>query len=154
MAMKRVLVFGMTENPGGVESFLMNYYRHIDRHRFQFDFLCNTRAQIAYEQEIRDLGGRIFKITPRKENLFKYRKELASIFRDHSGEWNTVWVNVCSLANIDYLKMAKKYGAVSYTHLAGIAEPGRGRVFREGAHPFHGRLGEPDLLPVGGAGTG
>ena len=29
--MNRILVFGMTENPGGVESVIMNYYRNIDR---------------------------------------------------------------------------------------------------------------------------
>ena len=34
----RVLVFGMTDNPGGVESFLLNYYRHIDKTKIQFDF--------------------------------------------------------------------------------------------------------------------
>ena len=46
--MKRILVFGMTENPGGVESFLMNYYRHIDRSRIQFDFLVNSYESVAY----------------------------------------------------------------------------------------------------------
>ena len=45
--MKRILVFGMTENPGGVESFLMNYYRHIDRSRIQFDFLANSHDSRA-----------------------------------------------------------------------------------------------------------
>ena len=40
--MNKILVFGMTENPGGVESFLMNYYRKIDKTKFQFDFLCNS----------------------------------------------------------------------------------------------------------------
>ena len=39
--MNRILVFGMTENPGGVESVIMNYYRNIDRTKIQFDFLCN-----------------------------------------------------------------------------------------------------------------
>ena len=34
----KVLVFGMTENPGGVESFLMDYYRCIDREKIQFSF--------------------------------------------------------------------------------------------------------------------
>ena len=34
----KVLVFGMTENPGGVESFLMDYYRRIDREKIQFSF--------------------------------------------------------------------------------------------------------------------
>ena len=37
--MKNVLVFGMTENPGGVESVIMNYYRAMDRSRVQLDFL-------------------------------------------------------------------------------------------------------------------
>lgn len=28
----------------------------------------------------------------------------------HASDYQAVWVNVCSLANIDYLKIAKKYG--------------------------------------------
>ena len=47
----RILVFGMTENPGGVESFLVNYYRHIDRNKIQWDFLCNSHNPVAYEDE-------------------------------------------------------------------------------------------------------
>ena len=35
---RKVLVFGMTENPGGIESVIMNYYRHINRDLIQFDF--------------------------------------------------------------------------------------------------------------------
>lgn len=55
--MKRVLFFGMTDNPGGVESFLINYYRHIDREKIQFDFLCDTHAKIAYKDELLASGG-------------------------------------------------------------------------------------------------
>lgn len=29
---------------GGIESMLMNYYRHLDRTRFQFDFLVNKKS--------------------------------------------------------------------------------------------------------------
>ena len=56
--MKKVLVFGITENPGGVESVIMNYYKHIDRRKVQFDFLCNTE-KVAYEDEILSLGGKV-----------------------------------------------------------------------------------------------
>ena len=31
--MKKILVFGMTDNPGGIESVIMNYYRKIDREK-------------------------------------------------------------------------------------------------------------------------
>lgn len=34
----KVLVFGMTDNPGGMESCVMNYYRNIDWSDVQFDF--------------------------------------------------------------------------------------------------------------------
>ncbi len=100
----------MTENPGGVESFLINYYRHIDRSRVQFDFLCNSYEKVAYEDELKKLGGRCFHIIARSKNPVRYKEQLNKVFAKHHGEWNTVWVNVCSLANIDYLVIAKKYG--------------------------------------------
>lgn len=108
--MVRILVFGMTENPGGVESFLLNYYRHIDRNKMQWDFLCNSHDPVAYEDELLALGGRCYHITARSADRRKYRQELEAVFKEHSGEWDAIWVNVCSLANIDYLKIAKKYG--------------------------------------------
>lgn len=50
--MYKILVFGMTENPGGVESVIMNYYHYMDKNTFHFDFLCNSYNKIAFEEEI------------------------------------------------------------------------------------------------------
>ena len=108
--MYNVLVFGMTENPGGVESFLMNYYRRIDLERFHFDFLCNSYDPVAFEDEIHRMGGRTIHFTSRRRNPLRFKRELESFFVKHAGEYQAIWVNVNSLANIDYLKMAKKYG--------------------------------------------
>jgi glycosyltransferase involved in cell wall biosynthesis len=44
---------------GGVETWLMHVLRHIDRHRFQMDFLVATKDPCAYDDEIRALGGRV-----------------------------------------------------------------------------------------------
>ena len=107
--LKKVLVFGMTDNPGGVESFLMAYYRKLDKSKIQFDFLCNNKT-VAYEDEINALGGRVFKICARSVNPALYKAELEGFFKEHASEYCAIWVNVCSLANIDYLKAAKKYG--------------------------------------------
>lgn len=106
----KVLVFGMTENPGGVESFLMNYYRCMDKEKIQFDFLCNSYQPVAYENEIKKIGGGVYHISARSKNYIRYRKEMEEFFSQHKDEYQAIWVNVCSLANIDYLKMAKKYG--------------------------------------------
>ena len=108
--MYKVLVFGMTENPGGVESVIINYYRCIDKTKLQFDFLCNFHEDAAYEDELIAMGGKVFHITARSENYRKYKIELKAFFKSSQGVYDAIWVNVCSLANIDYLIMAKKYG--------------------------------------------
>lgn len=43
---------------GGVISCVLNFYRHIDRTKFQFDFF--TYGESPYDEEIRSLGGRVF----------------------------------------------------------------------------------------------
>ena len=107
--MNKILVFGVTDTAGGMESVIMNYYRNIDRNVIQFDFICNTE-KVAYEDEIIQLGGKIFRITARSKNYRKFKQDLKNFFKQHSKEYSTIWVNVCSLANIDYLIQAKKYG--------------------------------------------
>ncbi|MEY8434763.1 glycosyltransferase family 1 protein [Streptococcus hyointestinalis] len=108
--MKRVLVFGMNENPGGVESFIMNYYRKFTLRELQFDFLCNSNNKIAYEDEITNTGSKVFHITPRSRNPIKYYREVKRFFKKNASNYSAIWVNINSLANIDYLKLAKKYG--------------------------------------------
>ena len=76
--MIRVLVFGMTENPGGVESFIMNYYRNIDRTQVQFDFLCNSYDDVAYEDELKAMGGKTIHFTSRRKNPAKFKQELTA----------------------------------------------------------------------------
>lgn len=110
--MKRILVFGITDNPGGVESVIMSYYRHINRDKYQFDFLCNTE-EVAHEKEICELGGKIYRVCARSKNRAQYKKDMNHFFKTHSKDYCAIWVNVCSLANIDYLKYAKKYGIPS-----------------------------------------
>ena len=101
----KVLVFGITDNPGGMEAVIMNYYRHLDRTRVQFDFLCNTEV-VAHEQEILSLGGTIYRIPARSKDRKAFSEALENFFKTHASEYKAIWFNTCSLANIDYLKKA------------------------------------------------
>ncbi len=71
-------------NRAGVETMIMNYYRHIDREKIQFDFLCSQSKEAAYDSEIRKLGGRIYH-TPgfNPIKLFKYKKYMKKFFKEH-----------------------------------------------------------------------
>ena len=59
----------------GIETMLMNYYRHIDRNEIQFDFLMHRQERSDYDDEIEELGGRIFR-APRlyPRNYIEYFK--------------------------------------------------------------------------------
>ena len=83
--MIHILQIGMSSNPGGVENFIMNIYRNIDRSKIQFDFLVDHKTEkIAYEDEIISLGRHIYREYYRRKELFtKGRKNLKSFFKEH-----------------------------------------------------------------------
>lgn len=105
----RILVVGYTDNPGGVETLLLNILKTMDSSKVAFDFLVNS-DEVAFERKLLSYGSRIFRITPRRKNRVKFYSELKSFYRLHSDEYEAVWENVNSLANIDYLIYAKRYG--------------------------------------------
>ena len=65
----KILQIGMGNVAGGLEAFVMNYYRVLVHMDIQFDFVC-MYDKIAYEEEIRKLGGRIYYI-PELSGLYK-----------------------------------------------------------------------------------
>lgn len=73
----------------GVMSVIMNYYRHIDRERVQFDFLCFMPCEQSYEEEIKRMGGRVFYI-PKPGSSIDSLKELRKFFETHGNEYQVV----------------------------------------------------------------
>lgn len=99
----RVLQVGLSFNPGGIESFVMNYYRRLVKQGIQFDFIC-MYGHLAYEDEIRRLGGKIFNVPNVKKNPVAFVKGFQKILL--TGEYEIVHVNMLSAANILPLKIA------------------------------------------------
>lgn len=83
--MERVLQVVTDMNMGGIESLIMNYYRRMDRSRVQFDFLMHRSEPSYFDEEIRALGGRIYRLPPIHPKTFvAYRRELTRFFKTHS----------------------------------------------------------------------
>ncbi|QWU15127.1 Glycosyltransferase involved in cell wall bisynthesis [Paenibacillus sophorae] len=112
----RVLQVGMTPNPGGIESFIMNYYRNMDLNKIQFDFV-NMYGDIAYQDEIIKLGGRIYKIPFFKKHPLKNYKEMQQLIKEQ--KYKIVHVNMLSAAYDLPLIAAEKNGAnciIAHSH--------------------------------------
>lgn len=80
----RVLQVATIMNRGGLETMLMNYYRQMDRSKIQFDFMVHREEDGHYDDEIRRLGGRIYRMPKIKPgNYRKYFKLLDQFFNEH-----------------------------------------------------------------------
>jgi len=102
----RVLhVFGWLES-GGAESRTMDIYRHIDKEKIQFDFLIHTNKVGFFEEEIRSMGGNIYRV-PKFNfiNFFKYRKAIEEFIKRHP-EYKINHGHMLSTAFI-YMKIAR-----------------------------------------------
>lgn len=82
----RVLHETVVMDPGGIETLLMNVYRHIDRDKVRFDFMVHRPERGFYEDEIEQLGGRVYR-TPRFSPFpgayRRYRDGVERILREH-----------------------------------------------------------------------
>ena len=91
---------------GGVEAVVMNYYRHIDRTKYQFDFICDEDSKNIPYEEIEKLGGKVI-IVPPYQKLFQYIKVLQKVYKD--GNYRIVHSNLNTLS-VFPLYAAKKAG--------------------------------------------
>ena len=126
--MLRILHIVQGMNRGGIETLLMSLYRKLDRTRVQFDFLVHTDSEGAYDKEIKELGGKIYNISPRSKGIVKNRKELISFFKEHT-EYKIIHQHVSSLTYIQPIKIAKENNVpVRIIH---------GHNTKQGGHKIH-----------------
>lgn len=83
--MIRILHSVSNMDRAGIETMIMNYYRHIDTTKIQFDFLCNKSKLGAYDEEIKSMGGKIFR-TPGLNPVkwFKYEKMVKDLLKENN----------------------------------------------------------------------
>lgn len=110
---------------GGAESRIMDLYRNMDRDKIQFDFLIHTDKKQHFEEEVENLGGKVYRVPRFKVyNWFSYRKALKQFFSHHR-EFRAVHGHMTSTASI-YLPIAKKEGipiTIAHSRSAGV-DPG------------------------------
>lgn len=100
---------------GGVEAVVMNYYRHIDRSKVQFDFLVDSDSTLVPRDEIESLGGRVFEIPP-YQHVVEYQRELQRLYKQEG--WKIVHSHINALS-VFPLRAAKKAGVpvrIAHSH--------------------------------------
>lgn len=99
-------------NTGGTETMLMNIYRKIDRDIIQFDFLDFSQDEAYYDKEIKELGGKVIKISNSKSV-----REISNVIKNN-GPYKVVHAH--TLFNCGFAMIAAKVNnidaRISHSH--------------------------------------
>lgn len=120
--MIRVLQCVNDMHRAGLETMLMNYYRHMDRSKIQFDFLTHRPVPSDYDEEIRSMGGKVY-YAPRlyPQNYISYFQYMSKFFKEHT-EYKIVHSHIDSMSYLPLLA-AKKSGIpirIAHSHNTSI----------------------------------
>lgn len=115
--MERILQVTYGMNRGGAETLIMNLFRNIDRNKVVFDFLENSESagNNQYDDEIRALGGNIYKAPRYVSDPMKYYSFCKDFFEKHK-EFHVVHGHFMKAAAPAYLLAAKKNGCYTIAH--------------------------------------
>lgn len=95
-------------NRGGIESYMMNYYRHFDRHKIQVDFVVHNAGGYGYyDEEIKELGGKIYMLPQKSKHPFTYTNGLKKILQ--TSEYKIIHTHMDAMGAW-VLKVAKECG--------------------------------------------
>lgn len=91
---------------GGMESFIMNYFRSIDKSKYIFDFITHEIGESSYAEEIISYGGKIYKMPAFTiKNIPIIERKYKEILKIN--KYNVVHCNMANGAFL-YLRIAKK----------------------------------------------
>ena len=112
----RILNLFTIMDRGGAETMVMNYYREIDKSKVQFDFLVHREKIGVYETEIKELGGKIFRMPSiRPGGFIRYYYQMRFFFREHP-EYKVLHAHMSELACIAFFAAYKEGVPVRICH--------------------------------------
>lgn len=112
----RVLQVGCSANPGGVENMVIRYFRHINREAIQFDFLDMYGQGLAFSNEIKKLGGKIYSIPNYKRHPVNAAKKISELIDKE--RFDIVHVHMQSAANLlpILIPLTKGLTVIAHSH--------------------------------------
>ncbi len=120
---------------GGVEAVVMNYYRHIDHSKIQFDFICDSDSTNIPYEEIESLGGRVILIPP-YQKVIKYHKELKKVLTEGKYEIVHSHINTLSVFPLYAAKKARVPVRIAHSHSTTNRKEWKRNILKQVLRPF------------------
>ncbi|MCR5679366.1 MAG: glycosyltransferase [Prevotella sp.] len=80
--MIRIAIIAGVLHSGGKRNLIMEFYRHIDRTKVQYDFICDSDSNGIPTEEIESLGGKVYVVPPYKQ-IVSHMRETYKILKEN-----------------------------------------------------------------------
>ena len=115
--MVRVLHVVSFLGSGGVEAFLYNYYKNMDRKKIKFDFIVHGNGGV-FEEKFLELGSTVYHVTPRRKHPLKYVLEVKKIIEDNHYDVVHAHIERWAFIPLFFAKKKSIKTRVSHAHLS------------------------------------
>lgn len=105
MLLIKILHYGITNNLGGIETYLYNLVKNIDKNKYQMDFLVVGKEKPCFYDELKNMGCNFYYITPRTQNPRTGRKEIRTLILNN--HYDILHCHCNTLSYIDPILEAK-----------------------------------------------
>ena len=114
----------MTRNHGGLETYLLQQFRALDKAKVTYDFVNITgEYDIVAQEELIAAGCKIFKVNSRHKNPIKQYWQWLTLLRNVHTQYDAIVLNTNSLEYVFPLFAAKFFGIpkrIIHSHNAGF----------------------------------
>lgn len=122
----RVLQIGMTKNIGGLETYLMQQFDHLDKSKVIYDFVnITSEYEIVFKDKILKAGGRIYRVRSRHSNPIRHYWQWIKLLHRIAGDYKAIVLNSNSITYVFPIFIARFFGIpmrIMHSHNSGFEQ--------------------------------
>lgn len=119
----KILYIGLSPNLGGIETYLYNLYKNMDKSKFEVSFLVFKGKKVCFYDELKAEGVKFFEITHRNKNYRQFLKDLKEVYSNN--EFDYIHQNLMDFSCFERITYANKYSnakIIIHSHNAGFGK--------------------------------
>lgn len=111
-----IIHFGLSGNPGGIETYLLKVASSIDGSKYSFSFIdgSSVNSVPCFYEEFKALNCSFYQVCPRRQSVLKNKRDLNNLFKNH--HFDVLHFHVNTLSYIEPVLMALKHGVKVIIH--------------------------------------
>lgn len=122
----RVLQIGMTKNIGGLETYLMQQFVHLDKNKVIYDFVnITSEDEIVFKNKILQAGSHIYGVRSRHSNPIRHYWQWIKLLHNIAGEYKAIVLNSNSITYVFPIFIARFFGIpmrIMHSHNSGFEQ--------------------------------